>query len=317
MTEKVETLDDYVLQALNFIEEKGDYTLELPESSHTLVVGSQTGLLTGRIAYRFAGRTFSHAQEVLAQQEIDTKREILDDVTIVSATGSRNVVHIARYALEKGLWVNAIVCEAGTKLNQEFSDHENYSELLVEVPEERKEPPTVNTATCGGIIQGVTHEDLTVIRQVVESLKEPKGGYGSFEAFTVIFPDRMPEVAQMVDWKLRGENIGRCVGSMSVYLTNFMHGAGITDAKREVYVGVGLNDREREVFEKVFELVSSDRKHHIELPAGFGPLGYMMVGYAIVGQIQKRYPDFQEKVWDYQDRTKNWIWPSPLCSAKD
>lgn len=317
MAKKVETLDYYVLEALDFLEKKGDYTLELPESSHTLVVGSQTGLLAGRIAYRFAGRAFSHAKEVLAQHEIDTKREILDDVTIVSATGSRNVVPIAQYALEKGLRVNAIVCKTGTQLNQEFSDHENYSELLVEVPEERKEPPTVNTATYGGIIQGITLEELPVIKQVVESLEEPPGGYGSFKAFTVILPDGMSEVAEMVDWKLRGEKIGRCAGSMSVYLTNFMHGAGITDADGEVYVGVGLNEQEREVFDKVFKFVSPERKHHIEVPAGFGPLGYMMVGYAVVGQIQKNYPDFQKKIRDYQDRTKDWIWLAPLCPTKD
>jgi hypothetical protein len=304
MAKKAETLDYYVLEALADFIKKGDYKLNLPESSHTLVVGSQSAYWAGRIAYRFAGKRFSHAKEVLAQQEIDTKRDILEDVTIVSASGSRNIVPVARYALEKGLRVNAIVCNPNSELNSRFGTHPRYREILVPAI---GEPPTVNTSTYGGIIRGVTHEDASEIKKVVKSLKEPEGGYRSFKAFTVIFPDRMPEVAQIVDWKLRGENIGRCAGSMSVYLTNFLHGAGITDADGEVYVGVGLNEREREVFEKVFKFVSPDRKHHIELPAGFGPLGYMMVGYALVGQIQKSYPGFQEKIWDYQDRTKDWI----------
>jgi len=309
MAKNIETLDFYVLKALDFLGKKRDYTLELPESSHTLVVGSQTGLVAGRIAYRFAGRAFSHAQEVLAQQEIDTKREILDDVTIVSATGSRNVVPIARYALEKGLQVNAIICNPNSELNSRIGTHPKYREILVPAIDE---PPTVNTATYGGIIRGVTHEDASEIRKVVESLREPKGGYGSFKAFTVIFPDSMSEVAEMVDWKLRGEKIGRCAGSLSVYLTNFMHGAGITDADGEVYVGVGLNEQEREVFDKVFELIEPDRKHLIDVPVGFGPLGYMMVGYAVVGQIQKNYPDFQKKILDYKGRTKDWIWLPPI-----
>jgi len=313
MKKDVETLDYYVLKALDSFKETGDYKLGLPESYHTLVIGSQTGLLAGRITYRFAGRAFSHAQEVLAQSEIDTKKDMLEDVTIVSASGSRNVVPIARYALQNGLSVTAIVCKPHSELNSRFGTHRRYREILVPAIDE---PPTVNTATYGGIIRGVTHEDPSAIRKVVESLQEPEGGYARFDAFTVILPDNMSEVAGMVDWKLRGEKIGRCAGTMCAYLTNFMHGAGVTDAGGEVYVGVGLNEQEKEVFEKVFEFVPPDRKHHVKVPAGFGPLGYVMLGYAVVGQIQKNYPDFQNNIWAYKKRTGDWEWLSPLCPTK-
>ena len=139
MEQRVETLDYYVLEALDLLEKKGDYTLELPESSNTLVVGSQTGLLAGRIIYRFSGRVFSHAQEVLAQHEIDTKfpqegsdreKKILGDVTIVSATGSRQVVPIAEYALDRGLQVNAVVCKKESELNETITSSEKYPKKL-------------------------------------------------------------------------------------------------------------------------------------------------------------------------------------------
>ena len=307
MTEKVETLDYYVKKALDFFAQQGDYSLGLPESSHTLVVGSQTAYLAGRILYRFAGKRFSHATEVLAQDEIGTKDETLEDVTIVSATGSRNVIPIAQYALQKGLPVNAVVCEKDSELKREFDTDIN--EILVEAIEE---PPTVNTATYGRMIQGVTHEDIAEIRKVVESLEEPQGGYHQFNAFTIILPDKMPEVAGMVDWKLRGEKIGRCVGTTCVYLTNFMHGAGVTDAASEVYVALGLNQQEREVFEQVFENVPQHRKHYIDVPDDFGPLGFMMLGYSVVGQIQKNYDAFQERVRAYDLRAKKWNWLSPI-----
>ncbi len=313
MTEEVETLDYYVKKALDFFTQQGDYDLGLPESSHTLVVGSQTAYLAGRILYRFAGKTFSHATEVLAQDEIDTKREMLEDVTIVTAGGGRNIVPVARYVLEKGLRVNIVVCNPHSEVSSRFSTHERYKEILVPVPEE---PPTVNTATYGRMIQGVTHEKVAEIKRAVESLEEPQGGYDRFNAFTIILPDRMPEVAGMVDWKLRGEKIGRCVGTMGVYLTNFMHGAGVTDATNEVYVALGLNQQEKEVFEQVFENVPQPRKHHIDVPDDFGPLGFMMLGYAVVGQIQKNYPAFQENLWDYKKRTRKWTWLSPPCPAK-
>ncbi|MHC4112369.1 MAG: hypothetical protein ACYSUY_14950, partial [Planctomycetota bacterium] len=188
MAENIETLDYYVKQALDFFEENKNPTLELPESSNTLVVGSQTGLLTGRIAYRFANRSFSHAKEVLAQSEIGAKRNILEDVTIFSATGSRQVVPIARYALDKGLRVNAILCNDKSELKDNFGDKINYKIFSA-----LQEPPTINTSTYGSMIQAVTQENLSEIRQVVEFLEEPEGGYGQFKAFSVMFTDSMPE----------------------------------------------------------------------------------------------------------------------------
>ncbi len=316
---RIQTLDHYVIKALDFMGKAGYYSLEerLPLSPHTLVVGSQTGLLAGRIIYRFAGRAFSHAVEVLAQHEIDTKGGMLGDVTIVSASGSREVVQIAKYALDKGLSVNAIVCNPESELKKNFGSCVN--EILVPLDElEEPEPPTVNTATYGRMIQGVTHENIPEIRKRVKSLEkpkeQPKEGYGSerFKAFTIILPDSMPEVAGMVDWKLRGEKIGRCIGSMGAYLTDFMHGAGITDAEGELYIDLGLNDKEREIFEQVFEHIPGDRKHHIRVPEDFGPLGYMMTGYSLVGQIQKNYPSFQDNVLDYAERMKKMKRPEPI-----
>ena len=185
-----ETLDYYVKEALPFLKEQKD-KLELPESKHTLVVGSQTGLLTGRIIYRFndkGKRSFSHAKEVLAQSEIDAKKEILKDggdVTIVSATGSRQVVDIARYALKSGLRVNAILCKNESDLEKDLRDKINF--IKIEQPK-KLEPPTVNTVTYGAMIQVLTDEQVTdVLVDKVESLEEPEGGYGEYKAYTIIF----------------------------------------------------------------------------------------------------------------------------------
>ena len=307
MTEKIETLDYYVRKALDFFEENKNPTLEPPKSTHSLVVGSQTGLLAGRIIYRFADRSFSHAKEVLAQCEIDAKRNVLEDVTIVSATGSRQVVPIAGYALEKGLRVNAILCNPNSELKKNFGDKIN--DIAFQAIEE---PPTINTSTYGSMIQAVTQENLSEIRQVIESREEPEGGYDQFKAFSVIFTDRMPEVAEMVDWKLRGENIGRCIGSISTHLTNYMHGAAINDAKKELYIAMGLSKEEKEVFEQMLEPVPTERKYYIDVPDDFGPLGFMLLGYSVVGQIQKNYPGFQNNIGIYKQRAKTWTWLSPI-----
>lgn len=311
MAKKIETLDYYVKRALDFFEKKGNFALDLPKSKHTLVVGSQTGLLTGRIIYRYADKCFSHAKEVLAQHDIDSKKKILKDVTIVSATGSRQVVPIASYALKRGLKVNAILCNDKSELEKKFKDKIN----IITCPS-IKEPPTVNTVTYGMMIQAVMNENISEIRRVVESLKEPKGGYSRFKAFTVITTDSMPEVAEMVDWKLRGEKIGRCIGTMSTHLTNFMHGAAINHAKKELYIALGLTEEEKNVFEQVLKPFPKKSKHYVDVPEDFGPLGFMMLGYSVVGQIQKNYPGFQKNIQDYARRARKWKWLSPIRSKK-
>lgn len=311
MAEKIGTLDYYVRKALDFLEQQKNQEFQLPPSKHTLVVGSQTGLLTGRIVYRYANRNFSHAKEVLAQCEIDAKADVLEDITIVSATGSRQVVPIADYALKKNLKVNAILCNYKSELNENFGGRIN----AIPLPS-IEEPPTVNTATYGMMIQAVTLESIPEIRQVVEMLREPDGGYGQFKAFTIISTDSMPEVAEMVDWKLRGEKIGRCVGSISTHLTNFMHGGAINDADGELYVALGLTDAEKDVFKQVLEPVPERREHYVDVPEGFGPLGFMMVGYSVVGQIQKNYPGFQKNIEEYGRRAKQWEWLSPISTER-
>lgn len=311
MARKIETLDYYVKRALDFFEKKGNFTFDLPKSKHTLVVGSQTGLLTGRIIYRYADKCFSHAKEVLAQHDIDSKKKILKDVTIVSATGSRQVVPIASYALKKGLEVNAILCNDKSDLKKNLKGKIN----IITCPS-IKEPPTVNTVTYGMMIQAVMNENISEIRQVVESLKKPKGGYGQYKAFTVISTDSMPEIAEMVDWKLRGEKIGRCTGTMATHLTNFMHGAAINHANKELYIALGLTKEEKKVFEQVLNPFPKKSKHYVDVPKDFGPLGFMMLGYSVVGQIQKNYPGFQKNVSDYARRARRWKWLSPLCATK-
>jgi hypothetical protein len=311
MPEKIQTLDYYVKEALRSFMEKGDITFKLPKSKHTLVVGSQSGYFAGRIVYRFAGRAFSHAKEVMAQYEIDKNKKIIKDLTIISASGYRQVIPIAKYALDNKLAVNAILCRKDTELEKKYGKKLNI--IRVDAIEE---PPTINTATYGGMIRGVTKEDISKIAKAVDSISEPKEDYSKFNSFTVLFPDSMPEVASMIDWKLRGENIGRRIGTASTYLTNFMHGAGVTDAKRELYIALGLNEKEKKVFRNVFKEVPARRKHYVNVPPKFGPLGFLMVGYSVVGQIQKKYKDFQKQIMAYKKKSGKWDWLSPITKSR-
>ena len=309
MGKDILTLDCYVKSALDFLEEDLAFSLELPKSRHTLVVGSQNGYYAGRMLYRFAGRSFSHAEETLAQFEIDTKKSLFEDVTIVSATGSRNVASIASYALDAGLKVNLITCRKGSE-----TELESDKVRIIFVPS-IEEPATVNISTYGKMIQGITHEVPKEIRDFITSMQRPKDGYDKFCALTMIFPDSMLEVSRMVHWKLNGENIGRQTGTLSTNLTNFMHGGAVTDAEKELYVLVGLSPKELETAMGVLQNVPEKRKLCIEPPGHPGPLIYLLAGYTIVGEFQKGYPAFQKNIEDYGKRMHDWHWISPVAET--
>ncbi len=319
--EPVHTLDVYVDRALQFFARQGDYQLALPsvESGKlTLVTGSQNGYWTGVQMALSAGLPFVPVKEAAAQQAIDTAQAALGRVMIVSATGSRQVVPIAEYALKKGLEVDLVVCKADSQVTRTCGSNPHFNEILVPGMEHAPyEAPTINTATYGRMLQGVTHEDPAAIMRILRgrpfTLENGQPvEFANFDALVMVFADRMDAVAQMVDWKLGGEIIGRQTGSKACYLTNLMHGAFVVDGPKELYVAVGLPGKERAVFADVLKDVPPERKLCVDLPLDSGPLTAMMTGYAIVGEFQKKFPAFQERINAYAEKSRQWDWLSPI-----
>jgi hypothetical protein len=313
-TEKIETLDYYVGKGLDFFEAAGDYALALPPCKRPLVIGSQSGYWAGVQMFRSARRAFASAKEVNAQYVIDTEAASLDGVVLVSATGSRQMVPLADYALKRDLPVYLIVCKANSQVTKEFKSNAKYTEILVGgMDRAPAEPPTINTNTYGRMLQGVTHEDPRVIRRLLTAMPKPVGGYTRASALTIIVSDRMEAVGEMVGWKINGEKIGRQAGGIAKYLTNLMHGAFVVDAPGELYVALGLNAKEQAALAKVLEAVPSERKLTVDLPEGQnGPLAVMLAGYSIVGRFQEKFPAFQNNIPHYAQRSAKWEWISPL-----
>ena len=306
----IKTLDFYVGKALDFFETAGDYKLELPPCERPLVIGSQSGYWAGVQMFRSAKRAFAHAKEVNAQYVMDTERDSLDGVVLVSASGSRQMVPLAEYALKCGLPVYLIVCEPDSSVTRKFKKRRKFTEILVHAP---KEPPTINTCTYGRMLQGVTHEDPRLIRQFLSEMPKPAGGYRRASALTIILSDRMEAVGEMVGWKINGEKIGRQAGGIAKYLTNLMHGGFVVDAPGELYVALGLKAKEQAALAKVLRAVPSRRKLTVDFDRKTnGPLAVMLAGYSIVGRFQRKFPAFQKNIPRYKRRTARWKWLSPL-----
>jgi len=301
MSEEDKTLDWFVDKALDFIKENRGFELELPGGENPLVVGSGNAYYTGRAAYRFAGRRFIHAEDVQAKEEIDKRAGELTGLVVVSASGSRDIIEVAKHAVANKIPVHSISCNHDSELKQELGD--KLDQKHVPTPSE-KESPTVNTVTYGMMLYGVTHECPEAIRLEIEKIRRPEKGYNRFEAFSMLFPDKMLEISRMTQRKF-DEIFGRKVRVISANITNFLHGAAVHDEENELYVGIGLEKKYLDNFG------ADNRRFHVPLPGYFGPLGYMMVSYSVIGHMQRDRKDFSflKSIKDYPERERDWIRP--------
>jgi len=281
MADDVKPLDHYVGMALDFIGEHGGFSLELPPSRRTLVVGSQNGYWTGRLVYRQAGRCFSDAEEVQAIEKIDRESGRLGDVAIVSATGSREVVDVARRARERSLPVSAITCNPRSELKAALGG--NFNEIIVPAPA-KPEPATINTVTYGMMIYGATREDPGRIADFIRGMPKPGRGYGEFGSFDLLLPDSMLEVARMAGWKMV-EIFGRGRGALATNITNARHGGFVRHEPDELVIGIGIDDAQVERLRR--GPIPKENMHLVQAPGDLGPLGYLMASYHIIGQIQR------------------------------
>jgi hypothetical protein len=283
MQSKIPPLSYYVRRALDFIGENRGFKLNLPESRRTLVVGSGNAYWTGRLIYRLSDRKFSHAEEVQAIHHIDSEHEDLGDVTIVSATGSRQVVDVAKYAMDKGLKVNSITCNPNSELKAALGERIN--EILIP---SISEPPTINTASYGMMLYGITGEGPKPITDFLQEINAPSQGYATYDSFSTILPDSMLELGRMASWKMH-EIFGRSRGTLGTNATQLIHGGAVRDSDRELFIGIGVGGK---VFDRIRRVPPPEEKRHIvSLPAGFGPLGYFMTTYHIIGMIQEQLND--------------------------
>lgn len=320
MADDIQGLGYYVDRAIDYLGEAGDWTLEFPATNFDVLAGSQSAFCAGVAMHRHAGRPFAGIKEADAKGGIDRAKDFFlwnglkIGATIVSSTGSRNIVPVAEYARFKALLpVSVITCTRNSEVAQRMGREIHEIPVPGKEPgsyltEDILEPPTVNTVTYGRMLQGVTHEDISLIDQEVRNLpRPPGGGYSRYRAFSFLLPDDMPDIAEMVDWKFN-EIFGRRVPARATYWTNFMHGGGINDAEDELYVSFGVDNP---YFGK------PENRHVIELPDDrkrFGPAGFLFACYKAIGQMQADMGDtgFQDRVMDYHRVNKTRTWNVPV-----
>lgn len=283
--ENLPDLDTAVLGALELLAD-----CSLPDSTvpyrRPLVVGSAGAATVGRML--FANNDAVFADESGVEQALSKSPDI-DGAVIISASGGKHAVGIAKTLREKGietvLFTNNTNAPAG-----EFVTQEN-----VRIFPKNREPYTYNTSTYLSMLLADTGESTTDILEHIEKSvlrKLSRVHLGSFGSFVMIVPPEFREIREMFRTKF-DELFGPHLNARVFTSEEVKHAKTVVTSGDELFISFGI--------ENVHFGLPKNRLS-IPLPerAGYGAL--MAVGYFAIGKIQGSHrPYFKNNIVKYAE----------------
>jgi hypothetical protein len=231
--ETIPNLDVAVLGALELFAEIILPPLPEIHAQHLLVVGSGNAEATGRILFR--GHTASFANESTYTQVLDTTE--LDEVVLLSASGGKDSVVIAKHIREKGIpqWL--------LTANQNAPAQEYIEKGHVIVFPKNREPYTYNTSTYLGMILASTKEDPMMIHTFIttELLQKIPTNLASYDSFLIIIPSVFEQVKDMFLTKF-DELFGGVVSGRVFTEGEVRHAKTIIPSETELYINLGTTE---------------------------------------------------------------------------
>ncbi|HOI97813.1 MAG TPA: hypothetical protein PLA19_04915 [Candidatus Pacearchaeota archaeon] len=163
--QKIETLDYYVRQTLENLPKWEYPKFEIKKSSRNVFVGSGDADNTGRIlAQNFGGCGFSVVDYKLFFEN-NPEKDL--DVYIVNASGAKDGVKMAQWLTENN-WRPKLITSNPEPPAGKFLKPED-----IFVFPAIMEPPTYNVSTYAAMLYGILREDVSGLKEKIESLKVP------------------------------------------------------------------------------------------------------------------------------------------------
>ncbi len=282
----IPNLDVAVMGALEFFQSVALPKIDLSNYHHPLVVGSGNAEATGRIIFSKTNAVF--ASEGNFEEKLKAIPEI-DSVVILSASGEKHAPIIARKVKEMGKRVMLITNTPNSSAANVFADdRQSFDEYVL--PKNR-EPYTYNTSTYLGMVLGYTGENPAAIYEFIknniDTLQMPD--FSKYNKYFLIVPPKFSETIRMINVKfieLFGRNIARDIET-SEYMKH-----AVTIAKSdELFISFGETNN---------VWGESDNRFYVPLPEGCDYGAMIAIGYYMVAQIQKVYPNyFKDNIVDY------------------
>lgn len=282
--EKLITLDENVLQALDFFTENRPPKLDLGGYSLPFVVGSGNAYNTGTIL--FSGKAAVFADESNFRSLVEAyapaiEKGLITQAVVISASGEKDSVWEIELAKEHGLATMLLTCGADSSAAKITDQVFAYRKIA--------EPYTYNTSTYLGMILSATGEDPAEIKHFIEGLTLPED-FADYDAYAMVLPDRFGSICPMIDIK-RHELFGPYVSLRAFPEGHARHAKFVVRSEDELVVSVGTKN---EYFGH------PDHRLAINLPenASFGTV--LAITYYITGKIQaSKPPYFKENIEAY------------------
>jgi hypothetical protein len=273
--DSIPDLDVAVLGALDLFAETQTPWPMVERFKRPLVVGSGNGAVAGRLLFSTIDAVFADES---CYQETLHRTPYIDGAILVSASGDKSAVGIDEYLKQRGLPVILLT----------DNPHSPAGAILdpadVHVFAHNREPYTYNTSTYLGMLLSKDKEDPKAIHDHITQVIDPliPKDLSKYDSFFFTVPTWGEAHREMFTTKF-DELFGSRVTARAFTHEQTKHAKTVVPSDTEFFISLG--DDGKDVGPASHRLV-------IPLPAGQGAGALMMIGYYVIGQIQKQNPPY-------------------------
>lgn len=275
------TLDEIVLQTLDFFIQTPPPSLDLSTFSMPFVVGSGNALSTGKVLFSGKAAVFADESNFKATAKAydqAIRKGLITQTVVISASGEKDSVWEVELAKSLGLKTTLLTCKPNSSAAKLADAVFSYKSIA--------EPYTYNTSTYLGMILSATHESAASMKQAITSLVLPPG-YTDYTSYAFVLNDAYINVAPML--MVKGDELfGPHVMIRAVAEGHARHAKFVNRWEKELVMSIGVEN---------LYFGHPDHRWTITLPeqASYGTV--MALSYYLIGQIQRaKTPYFMQNV---------------------
>lgn len=278
------SLDQNVLQALDFFVKNPPPSLDINQFNLPLVVGSGNAYNTGLIL--FSDRAAIFADESNFRKLVEAFKGAIDkglisQAVVISASGGKDSVWEIELAKQHGLKTTLLTTKKDSNAAKIADEVLVYSAI--------DEPYTYNVSTYMGMILSATKENPAIIKDMVKELKFPQN-FESFKAFSFVLPGKYLPICPMLDIK-KSELFGPNLSLRAFSQGHARHAKFVIRSEEELVITLGSKN---EYFGH------PENRWDIPLTEDINFAGIMAITYYIVGKIQNsKHPYYKENIQNY------------------
>jgi hypothetical protein len=283
--DKIMTLDQNVLLALDFLQKNPPPTFDVKNFSLPFVVGSGNAYNTGLILFSESAAIFadeSNFKQLIPAYEKAISSKLITQAVVISASGGKDSVWEIELAKRYSLKTTLLT----TKADSPAARIADKSYILKSIAE----PYTYNVSTYMGMILSSTREDPGKIKDYINAIAFPKD-FDNYKAYSFVLPDKYVNICPMLDIK-KNELFGPNLSIRAFPQGHARHAKFVIRSEDELVISIN---------EKNEYYGDPNHRWDFSMPAEFSYAAIMAITYFIVGKIQIAKPQY------YKENISNYV----------